>query len=104
MILDPTINQLISDINECVEGTDECDEHCYNTIGSYYCNCTGPDYQLHSDGNTCESEYTKLQISNVIHNTCLQISMNVLRALMIVLRYVQTLTEVMSAPVLLVIY
>ena len=47
------------DINECHEQTDDCEEHCYNSIGSYYCNCTGPGYQLHSDGNTCESEYTK---------------------------------------------
>lgn len=53
--------QIISihtDIDECAEGTDECDEHCYNTIGSYSCDCTaaGPGYQLHSDGTTCESE------------------------------------------------
>ena len=35
--------------------------------------------------------------------TCLQISMNVLRALVIVLRSVQTLMGVMAAPVLLAI-
>ena len=45
------------DINECAEGSDECDEHCYNTIGSYSCNCTEPGYQLHSDGTTCQGQY-----------------------------------------------
>lgn len=47
-----------TDIDECAEGTDECDEHCYNTVGSYSCDCTsaGPGYQLHSDGTTCESK------------------------------------------------
>ena len=46
------------DIDECAEGTDECDEHCYNTVGSYSCDCTsaGPGYRLHSDGTTCESK------------------------------------------------
>ena len=46
---------LYSDIDECAEGTDECDGNCYNLIGSYSCNCTGPGYRLHSDGVTCES-------------------------------------------------
>ncbi len=46
------------DIDECAEGTDECDEYCYNTIGSYSCDCTsaGPGYRLHGDGTTCESK------------------------------------------------
>ena len=48
---------IISDIDECAEGSDECDEHCYNTVGSYSCNCTGPGYRLHSDGTTCQGEY-----------------------------------------------
>ena len=51
-----TDNHTIADINECTEGTDECEEHCYNTVGSYSCRCSGPGYRLHSDGTTCESE------------------------------------------------
>ena len=51
---------MTSDINECMEEIDECEEHCYNSIGSYHCNCTGPSYQLHSDGTTCESESVRL--------------------------------------------
>ena len=49
---------LCLDIDECAEGTDECGELCYNLIGSYSCNCTGPGYRLHSDGVTCESNKT----------------------------------------------
>ena len=118
LICDRTIKIVISlplqypnfiDINECDEETDECEEHCYNSIGSYYCNCTGPGYRLHSDGNTCESEYTgqlstkPLQSNFSYCNVCMQTSMNVLRALMIALRSVQTLMGVMSAPALLAI-
>ena len=59
--LDHKINQgahIYKDVDECAEGTDECDEHCYNTVGSYSCDCTaaGAGYQLHSDGTTCESK------------------------------------------------
>ena len=46
----------LSDINECGEGVDECEHHCYNSIGSYSCNCTGPGYRLHTDDATCQSE------------------------------------------------
>lgn len=48
-----------SDIDECAEGTDECDQQCYNTNGSYFCNCTETGYRLHSDDATCQSECTK---------------------------------------------
>ena len=44
-----------SDIDECAEETDNCDEKCTNTLGSYFCNCTQPGYQLQSDGIMCES-------------------------------------------------
>ena len=40
-----------TDLNECLN--DEiCDHTCYNTIGSYYCECnTG--YELDNDSHTC---------------------------------------------------
>lgn len=94
---------LPADINECEEEIDECEEHCYNSIGSYFCNCTGPGYQLHNDGNTCESEYKRCSIHFQYANAHLQMSMNALRALMIALRSVQTLMGVMTAPALLAI-
>ena len=33
--------ELISDINECAKGTDNCDENafCKNTVGSFKCRC-----------------------------------------------------------------
>ena len=33
---------LLADIDECFEGSDECDSHadCTNTIGNYECTCT----------------------------------------------------------------
>ena len=40
------------DIDECEEGTDECDQNCTNTNGSYYCTCMD-GYKLESDNQTC---------------------------------------------------
>ena len=46
----------VSDIDECAEQTDTCDHNCYNTIGSYLCNCSGPGYRLQNDDSSCQSE------------------------------------------------
>ena len=44
-----TIN---TDINECIEQSDQCSENCTNTIGSYDCTCND-GYELDSDGRFC---------------------------------------------------
>ncbi|XP_065336697.1 protein tolkin-like [Cloeon dipterum] len=41
----------MKDINEC-ESTNNCEQECINTIGSYYCACN-VGYELHSDGKRC---------------------------------------------------
>ena len=41
-----------SDINECSEGTDNCDQRCTNTDGSYTCSCNS-GYTLAEDGRSC---------------------------------------------------
>ena len=46
---------LVSDIDECTEGTDACDDLCHNTNGSYYCSCSGSGYRLQTDNVSCES-------------------------------------------------
>ena len=40
------------DINECVEGTHNCEQICSNTEGSFTCSCR-ESYSLNEDGNTC---------------------------------------------------
>lgn len=42
----------ISDINECTEDIDTCQQLCLNTMGSYNCDCNS-GYRLASDGFTC---------------------------------------------------
>ena len=47
------------DINECVEGTDQCAQNCHNNIGSYTCSCnTG--YELNNDGFRCDGKLRPL--------------------------------------------
>ena len=41
------------DIDECIEGTDTCDQVCSNTLGSYNCSCL-QGYLLLDDGISCE--------------------------------------------------
>ena len=42
----------LSDIDECLERTDNCDHVCNNTVGSYTCECNS-GYILQSDGHSC---------------------------------------------------
>ena len=45
---------IIKEINECAEGTHQCDstQICINTVGSYNCSCES-EYCLANDGVTC---------------------------------------------------
>ena len=46
----------LTDINECTEGTDRCDQNCHNNVGSYTCSCnTG--YRLNANGYGCDGTY-----------------------------------------------
>lgn len=42
------------DIDECKEQK-PCDQICYNTPGSFYCQCK-EDFVLQDDGQSCRSE------------------------------------------------
>ncbi|CAH1183798.1 unnamed protein product [Phaedon cochleariae] len=44
---------LCVDIDECQEGTAECEQICKNEAGAYRCECK-PGYQLRRDNKTCE--------------------------------------------------
>ena len=46
----------VSDVDECTEGIDNCDQNCHNTDGSYTCSCNG-GCTLHSNGLTCVGKY-----------------------------------------------
>ena len=40
------------DIDECSAGTDDCEHTCFNTNGSYVCDCN-VGYVLDTDGSDC---------------------------------------------------
>ena len=59
-----TIDLFLTDIDECIAGTDNCGSTCSNTIGSYVCSClTG--YRLQSDGSTCRGNNSNIVIQPV---------------------------------------
>ena len=46
-----------SDTDECAEGTDDCDQICINTVGSFECACED-GFVLDNDGRTCNGTNT----------------------------------------------
>ena len=44
-----------TDIDECAEGSDECEHMCMNTEGNYTCSCF-ETYLLADDGKSCTSK------------------------------------------------
>jgi len=43
-----------SDVNECDEALDTCDQMCINVPGSYICSCRH-GYTFNSSTNTCDA-------------------------------------------------
>ena len=41
-----------TDVDECSEGIDRCDQNCHNAVGSYACSCDS-GYSLDENGVTC---------------------------------------------------
>ena len=60
---------VLTDINECTEDTDDCGHECYNTVGSYLCDCpTG--YKLDIEGLNCignNNNYYYFKYNNQLH-------------------------------------
>ena len=46
---------LLSDINECTGGADNCAQRCTNTAGSYTCSCNS-GFTLGADGRSCTAD------------------------------------------------
>ena len=52
---DCSMKSLLSDVNECDEGTSGCNQTCTNTNSSYICSCYN-GYVLDSDGHSCNGK------------------------------------------------
>ena len=53
-----------TDINECQQGIDLCDQICDNTYGSYTCQCN-QGFRLDGNGQTCNGKYYELVATSV---------------------------------------
>ena len=53
----------LSDVNECRSGSNDCEELCVNTEGSYECDCS-VGYALATDGLNCIGENDRMTLSS----------------------------------------
>ena len=55
---------VIADIDECIEGTAECDTdaNCTNTIGGYNCSCNS-GYEGDGFEGNCSSEFIQVKLA-----------------------------------------
>ncbi len=53
------------DVDECLVGTDLCNQTCTNNVGSYTCGCQ-PGYRLNEDGLNCEGIRNEQYIKSLI--------------------------------------
>ena len=60
------------DVQECKDHTDDCEQQCTNTAGSYTCSCMD-GYVLNSDGKTCSDVN---ECANDATNSCQQVCVN----------------------------
>ena len=51
---------MIIDIDECAsDATNNCEQVCHNTQGSYTCDCDAVGYELDENGFTCQGTYVR---------------------------------------------
>lgn len=49
----------VAEINECLNGTDNCEQICTNTLGSFVCSCN-EGFELEENGFSCKRKWTIL--------------------------------------------
>ena len=54
-----------TDVDECTEGTHQCQQVCQNTIGSYTCGCND-GFILDTDGRSCNGKNSFLSTLSVL--------------------------------------
>ena len=92
----------LPDRNDCATDHDNCDQHCHNTHGLFYCTCDS-GWRLDPDGHTCNGYNVALRnIDRVYHFfiLCTQILMNVRSTVQAAHRSVTTLLVATTAPVM----
>ena len=61
---------IVPDVDECIDGTDGCEELCTNTIGDYECHCR-EGFELDVNGLNCNGEYIYIDYYNLSSNDAL---------------------------------
>ena len=92
---------IFADINECDESNGGCSHYCINTEGSFECFCRD-GYILVSDGKNCSGAKSDFHITIILIS--LQISMNVMKVMVVVVTIAITLKEALNVFVEMAIY
>ena len=82
-ILEELMTIYFSDVNECDESTDSCQQNCHNTNGSYECSCNA-GYTLNPDGFSCDGMLT---LFTLLHVVCVVMILKGNHSLLICIRY-----------------
>lgn len=54
-----------ADHHECNTNSDNCDQHCHNTHGSFYCSCEA-GWRLDPNGYTCNGMCMHVHIDSIM--------------------------------------
>ena len=104
LIKDLIYHDTNSDIVECDDNNGGCSQICNNTEGSYECSCRN-GYVLDNDQSNCSGTFILSWIlSYVLLMIKIQISLNVTKTMVAVVRYAPILKEAMNVPVEMALY
>ena len=92
----------VIDIDECNTNNGGCNQTCTNNVGSFFCSCQ-PGYQLYANNQSCNGKQDLNLKIKLFHLHVLQTSMNATLTMEAAIKHAQTISEVTSAHVCLVL-
>ena len=93
----------VIDIDECNTNNGGCNQTCTNNVGSFIGSCQ-PGYQHDANNQSCNGKHELNLKIKLFHLHVLQTSMNATLTMEAAIKHAQTISEVTSAHVCLVLH